>query len=105
MTSVEEIAKKLNATVLVEVDKPVESFYAGDFLSRVMGKAPSKSCWLTVMNNVNVAGVAMLADVSLVLICEGVKPDERLVEKCKSEEISLLTTDLDVYNAIVELNR
>ena len=57
------------------------------------------------MNNVNVAGVATLADVSLVLICEGVKPDERLVEKCKSEEISLLTTDLDVYSAIVELNK
>ena len=104
MTSVDEIAQKLNATIYVKSDKVVESFYAGDFLSRVMGKAPSKSCWFTVMNIVNVAGVATLADVSLIVLCESVKPDERLIEKCSSEDISLITTDLDVYGAIVKLN-
>lgn len=103
--TVNEIAKTLGASVIVQADKAVESFYAGDFLSRVMGKAPSKCCWFTVMNNVNVAGVATLADVSVILLCEGVKPDDRLTEKCQSEQISLLTTDLDVYSAIVKLNQ
>lgn len=103
--TVNDIVKVLNASVIVSSDKSVESFYAGDFLSRVMGKAPSKCCWFTVMNNVNVAGVATLADVSVILLCEGVKPDERLSDKCRSEGIALLTTDLDVYSAIVKLNQ
>ena len=67
--TVNEIAKTLGASVIVQADKAVESFYAGDFLSRVMGKAPSKCCWFTVMNNVNVAFFVLSAmTVTLYLI-------------------------------------
>ncbi len=101
--TVAEIAKRLSAEIKVDAGKEVEAFYVGDFLSRVMGKAPARSCWLTVMNNVNVAGVATLADISAVVLCEGVEPDARLQEKCRDEGISLLVTCLGAFEAATEL--
>ncbi|MCI9032129.1 MAG: serine kinase [Clostridia bacterium] len=94
---VSEIADKLCGRILVDSDADVKAFYAGDFLSRVMGKAPSDSVWITVMGNVNVAGVAVLAEIKTVVVCEGVVPAPQLVEKCKEENIALVTTDKGVY--------
>lgn len=73
------------------------SVYAGDFLSRVMGKAPQNSIWLTVMGNVNVAGVAVLADIKIVVLCEGAEPDKLLTEKLQNENIALICTQKSVY--------
>lgn len=101
--TVEEIAKRTDATVIVNAGKESQSFYVGDFLSRVISKAPSSSCWLTVMSNVNVAGVATLAEIRTVLLCEGVTPDERLTTKCEEEGISLLCTKLGAFEASREL--
>ena len=103
--TVEEIAKRTGATILVNTGKDSQSFYVGDFLSRVISKAPTDSCWLTVMTNVNVAGVATLAEIKTVLLCEGVTPDDRLLEKCKEEEISLLCTSLGAFEASRELSK
>lgn len=95
--TVNELAKELNAKVFVPVEAEISSYYAGDFLSRVMGRAPSRCAWFTVMANVNVAGVATLADIACVVLCEGVAPDERLTEKCREEGIALLGSDMGVY--------
>lgn len=103
--TVNEIANRLSATIVTDAGKETSGFYVGDFLSRVMGKAPSGCCWLTVMNNVNVAGVATLAEISAVVLCEGVEPDARLTEKCGDEGISLLTTKLGAFEASAELSK
>ncbi len=100
---INDIAKAVSAEIVVEADSDIQCFYAGDFLSRVMGSAPSQSLWLTVMNNVNVAGVAVLADIRAILLCEGVKPVEELRSRCQIENISLLCTDLKVFEACVRL--
>lgn len=100
-----EIARLLDAKIHSEGDvcaDPV-SVYAGDFLSRVMGKAPPGSIWLTVMSNINVAGVAALADIKAVVLCEDVMPDKLLTEKCKNENIALFTTALSVYECCKKL--
>lgn len=98
-----EIAARIGATFVAAPDtaREVESYYAGDFLSNVMGHAGADSCWLTVMANVNVAGVAVLADVSLVVVCEGHTPDPALVTRCIEQGINLAVTDLPVYEAAV----
>ena len=68
--NIEKIANAIDANVVVNSDAEIERFYVGDFLSRVMGSAPSDSCWLTVMNNVNVAGVAVLAEIKIIVLCD-----------------------------------
>jgi hypothetical protein len=96
--TVKSLTERLDASVYAPgAGGEMTGVYAGDFLSRVMGKAPPGSVWLTVMNNVNVAGVAVLADIRAVVLCEGVVPDELLKQKCAAEGIALLATEKPVY--------
>ena len=92
-----EISGKIGGKVEVDGSFDVKAYYAGDFLSRVMGKAPSDSAWITVMNNINVAGVAVLAEIKIIVICEGAVPAPQLTDKCREEGIALVTTDKGVY--------
>ncbi|MEG1663321.1 MAG: hypothetical protein RR338_04980 [Clostridia bacterium] len=98
----EQLAKILNAQIvnLADESRQIECGYAGDFLSFVMGKAPTNCCWFTVMNNINVCAVATLADITVVVLCEGVLPDENLLAKIKLQGINLISTKLDIFSAI-----
>ena len=88
---------------LPDSDREIKGVYIGDLLSWVMGKAESGCAWMTVMNNVNVAAVAVLRDVACVVLVEGVKPDENLLSRARTEEIALYGTALDSYKLSVEL--
>lgn len=100
---INEIITKLSAKVQYIGNENVEisSGYVGDFLSFVMGKAPSDCAWFTVMNNVNVAAVALLAEIGVIVCCEGVKADEKLVERVQKEHLNLIETDLDIFHAVL----
>lgn len=95
--TVKQISAKLNGEIVVDSDADVHEFYVGDFLSRVMGKAPSDSAWITVMSNVNVAGVAVLAEIKIIVLCEGVAPAPQLTDRCREENIALITTQAGAY--------
>lgn len=88
---------------LDDPDRPVEGGYCGDLLSWVMGRAPAGGAWLTIMSNVNVAAVAALSDVSCVVLAEGVIPDPPLLDKARTQGITLLGTDLSVFDCAVRL--
>ncbi len=100
--TVNELKHLLNATVynLEDGDREITCGYAGDFLSFVMGKAPTDCVWFTVMNNINVCAVATLAEVGVIVLCEGVEPDEPLLNKVKMQGVNMLAVDLDVYEAV-----
>ncbi len=98
---VSDVMKRLNATVVnFAEDSEITTGYAGDFLSNVMGKAPSGCCWFTVMTNVNVCAVAVLAEIALIVIYEGSETDENLINKAKQQGVNVVKTDMDVYQAI-----
>lgn len=84
-------------------EREITGGYCGDFLSNVMGKAPENCMWFTVMNNVNVAAVASLADVGIVILCENVTPDEALTELAITRQIALITTKLPIYEAVKKI--
>lgn len=78
-------------------DREIENGYCGDFLSNIISRAPENCAWLTVMNNVNVAAVAVLIDCACVVLCENVEPDGALLERAKEKGITLLGSEKDVY--------
>ena len=88
---------------LDDPDRPVEGGYCGDLLSWVMGRAPAGGAWLTIMSNVNVAAVAALADTACVVLAEGVIPDPPLLDKARAQGITLLGTELSVFDCAVRL--
>jgi hypothetical protein len=101
--TVGELTKKLNAKEinLVDGDREISVGYCGDFLSFVMGKAKSDCAWFTIMTNVNVAAVATLAEVAVVVVCESCVCDINLIEKTFQKGINLIETDLDVFSAVL----
>lgn len=90
---------------LPEGDREVCGAYVGDLLSWVMGRAQADQAWITIMSNQNVAAVAALSDVSCVILCEQVQPDEDLLKKARAQGINLLGTDQSAYCAAVELSK
>ena len=100
--TVKELVQVLDAKVynLDDEMREVTSGYAGDFLSAVMGKAPTDSAWFTIMNNVNVRAVATLAEVAVVVLCEGVEPDEPLLNKVKMQGVNLIAVKEDIFGAV-----
>ncbi len=99
--TVNNLADLLNAKIvnLADGERELGTGYCGDFLSFVMGKAPADCAWFTVMSNVNVCAVATLADCGAVVLCEGVTPDDALVEKVRLQDVNMLMTDYDAYTA------
>lgn len=103
--TVQQLIDALSLSVfhLDDPERPVEGGYCGDLLSWVMGRAPAGGAWLTIMSNVNVAAVAALSDVSCVVLAEGVVPDPPLLDKARAQGITLLGTELSVYDCAVRL--
>lgn len=88
---------KLNAILCPDPTKEVEGAYCGDLLSWVMGRAKSGDVWITIMSNLNILAVASLADVSCVLLAEGVTPDEELIKTAEQKGINILASDKTSY--------
>lgn len=80
-------------------DREVKGAYIGDLLSWVMGRAKSGNLWLTIMSNVNVLAVASLADISAVVLTEGVLPESEVIDAAQEKGINLLSTSLPSYEA------
>lgn len=103
--TVEKLAEELQLEYLNKGDVSLEvnGGYCGDLLSWVMGRAEENSAWITIMSNINVAAVAVMAGVSCVIICEGAKPDPELLKRAETEEINILGTDNAIFETAVAL--
>lgn len=103
--NVEAVANKLNLTVFAMPDpqRPVSQGYAGDLLSWVMGYAAENSAWLTIMSNQNVAAVALMVDISCVILTEGVQPDEALLKRATERGVNLLGCADTTFDMAVKL--
>ena len=66
-------------------DVEITRGFVGDLLSFVMGSAPEKALWVTIQNHVNVAAVALLKEVPLVLLASGRVPSLELKDQCHKE--------------------
>ena len=80
--TVQQAAALLGAEILSEGDlsRTVCGGYAGDLLSWVMGNVEADHIWITIMTNANVIAVALLRDVSAVLLSEGVEMEPEVLD-------------------------
>lgn len=77
--------------------------YSCDLLSIAMGRMPLGAAWVTVMGNVNTLAVASLTDAACIILAEGSKLDEMAVNKAKEQGITVLATDLPVFDAALSI--
>ena len=97
---VSEIIEKTGFEVLNEgADKDSDKVFCCDLLSIAMSKAPAGCTWVTIMGNVNSVAVCVLTEVSLLVLAEGICPDVVTLEKAKSAGVTMLRTELPVFDA------
>ena len=103
---VREIAEKAELKILSMPDpeREVIGAYMGDLLSWVMGRAGGSNAWITIMSNINVVAVASLADVSCVILSEGVELEEDVLNAAKEKGINILSTNLPSYETAIALS-
>ena len=97
--TVNQLTAELSLTPITvpDGDREVEGVYIGDLLSWVMGRAQGDNAWITIMSNLNIVAVATLADVSCIILAEGVTPDGQVIETAASKGVNILSTDKTAY--------
>ena len=105
--TVNELAERLSLTPIAvpDGDREVEGAYVGDLLSWVMGRARSGNVWVTIMSNLNIVAVASLADVSCVLLAEGVALDETVADTAMQKDVNVFSVAKTTYEIAAELSR
>lgn len=96
---ISELILNLNAIVHVEgaLENIVTRAEVGDLLSFVMGEASEGSLWVTVQTHLNVAAVAVLKEIPLIIVAGSRIPDPALVSRCEIEGISLVSVNESVF--------
>lgn len=95
-----QLAQELSLNILSEGDgtnRKVGGIFCCDLLSIVMGRAKEDDAWITVMSNVNTLACGMLADVSCIILSEGIPAGEDMVEKAAEQGICLLQSTLPTF--------
>lgn len=87
-----------------DMSKPVSKVFCCDLLSIAMSKAPAGSCWITIMGNINSLAVASLTDCSCIVFAEGVALDSTVIKKAEVENITLIGTDLPIFEAGLKIH-
>ncbi len=89
------------ALCMPQSEREINGVYIGDLLSWVMGRAQEDNAWITIMSNINVVAVASLADVSCVVLSEGVTMEEELLKTAEEKGINILVSDKPSYETAV----
>ncbi len=79
--------------------------FCGDLISHAIDKAQTGDAWLTVMTNHNIMAPASIAEVSCLILCDGIEPTEILRKKAEMMQINLLRTDLSEFDCAVLLSQ
>ena len=81
----------------------IKGIFACDLLSHVMGFAYENNVFITVLNNINVLGVASLIDLGCVIFSHDVEVNQDIIIKANELEIPLLSTKLTTAEITIEL--
>ena len=79
--------------VLADPDRTVSGCYVGDLLSWVMGRAQQ--------DNANVVAVGALADVSVIVLAEGVKLTQPVIDCAEARGVNVVSAKVPAYEAAV----
>ena len=105
--TIKEICGALGAEVHVpgNLDKSVSRVAVGDLLSFVMGSDSENAAWITIQTHLNVAAVAVLKEMPIIILASGRVPAPDLAARCGEEKISLVTARESIYGVCLILGR
>lgn len=98
--TLEKLLQKIDGKVITENTKEItiDNIYICDLLSWVMSHAKKGDAWITVLTNVNVPAVALLAEVGCVIIPEDIQVEELTLRKAKENGIIIIGTQYSAFD-------
>ena len=103
--TVAELMDQLDLKLLAGKDgmyNKITGFYVGDLLSWVMTKCEEGQAWITIQTNINIIAVAILTDISCVIVAENAEVPVETLQKSSEEGIPVLQTSLTAYQIAVK---
>ncbi|MCX7994735.1 MAG: DRTGG domain-containing protein [candidate division WOR-3 bacterium] len=105
-TKLSEIISSLNLKMICgeeNIGCVVSGGYVSDLLSDVMANAKKGNIWVTLQTHPNIVAVAVLKEISGVIIPGGRKPEPETIKKAEQEKIPIMTTELSGFEIVGRL--
>lgn len=105
---VREFAESFGMRVLAggeNLDRIISGIYICDLLSWVMSHAKKGDAWITVHTHMNIVAVALLTEVSCIIIPDGISVEENTLKKASEEGIPILGADMTSYEIAREAGK
>ena len=101
-----EVIDAMNAAVVCGGDgeRDITGVITGDLLSFVIGEAKEGEIWVTIQIHLNVAAVAVLKELPMIVLSSGREPSMELVNKCQEENIALIVVKESAYDVCAKLH-
>lgn len=102
-----EMADKLEFKIINQGDgesRKIEGIYCCDLLSIVMGRAKANDAWVTVMGNLNSVAVAVLSDVSCIILSENMPLDNEGISKAKQQGVCVLSSAVPTFEIALQIH-
>ena len=103
---VREIQKTLDLKLAAGaegLDREILGGYCGDLLSDVIAKSTIGDIWLTIQSHQNILAVAVLKELSAIILVNGHQPDEETKKKADEEAIPILLSPLNAYQVACKI--
>jgi len=102
----QEIAERLRLelkTPKVPLEAEVKTGYASDLLSDVLAHSLEGDLWVTRQTHLNIVAIAVMRDLSGILLVSGAEPDPDTVEKALEKTVPIFRTSLPTFEAVGRL--
>lgn len=96
----EEITNKLSlekGTRYFDGGRNISGAYTSDLLSDVIANSKKDNVWITMQTHLNIAAVALLKELSAIIVVMNKEIDKDTLQKAEQEKINILKTTLTAY--------
>jgi hypothetical protein len=87
----------------VPAEAQVRTGYASDLLSDVLANSVEGDLWVTRQTNLNIVAIAVMRDLSGILISSGAEPDPETLEKAAEKMVPIFRTALPTFEVVGRL--
>jgi len=102
--TINDYAKTLSLEIVTEGDptKEIKGCYCSDLLSHCMSNIESGNVWITVQTNINVVAIAVLTELSCIVVAQDMPIDDSVIDKAVSEGVTILRSPEAAYELCVK---
>jgi len=104
---VSELIDKLSLEVLAEGNtaNEIAGCYCSDLLSHCMSNIEEKNLWITVQVNINIVAIAVLTELSAIIIAQDMIVGDDVLSKAEEEGVTILKSPMTSYELCVEVGK